>query len=97
MLRHTSEPGLPSAGRRSSTGRWIIPHAGADVNAKDVDGRTPLHWAAIHGQTAAVEALIEAGGVYVHQGATLTAPALAEARFVYVYQGATLTDLALER
>lgn len=31
------------------------------VNAKDKLGNTPLHWAAFHGQLAAVKALIDAG------------------------------------
>ena len=36
--------------------------AGADVNAKTSNGRTPLHWAAQHNPTLAVlEVLIKAG------------------------------------
>jgi ankyrin repeat protein len=31
------------------------------INAKDKVGNTPLHWAAFHGQLAAVKALIDAG------------------------------------
>lgn len=33
----------------------------AQVNAKDRFGNTPLHWAAFHGQLAAVKALLDAG------------------------------------
>ena len=32
-----------------------------DVNSKDDDGRTPLHWAALYGHTDIVKELIEAG------------------------------------
>jgi len=33
----------------------------ADVNAREVDGTTPLHWAAYNGDDAAVEMLLKAG------------------------------------
>ncbi|GLH16767.1 Ankyrin2 [Gryllus bimaculatus] len=36
-------------------------HNGADINASDVFGRTPLHWAADKGAAACVKALIERG------------------------------------
>ena len=35
--------------------------AGADPNARDENGSTPLHWAATWGRTSAVRALLEAG------------------------------------
>jgi hypothetical protein len=34
---------------------------GAEVEAKDSDGRAALHWATMAGQVEAVEALVEAG------------------------------------
>ena len=35
--------------------------SGADINARDSDGRTPLGWAAEHGDPRCINALIEAG------------------------------------
>lgn len=36
---------------------------GVDINAiLDLDGRAPLHWAAYHGQVAAIELLVSKGG-----------------------------------
>ena len=38
-----------------------LKEAGADVNAGDHMGQTPVHWAAINGHTGTVNALKEAG------------------------------------
>ena len=39
---------------------WALAN-GADINAKDVDGRTALHWAAWYGYTEAVKLLLAVG------------------------------------
>jgi hypothetical protein len=39
----------------------LLMSSGADINATDVGGRTPLHWAALMGDWRAVEALLKAG------------------------------------
>uniref|UniRef100_A0A1I7ZMP2 ANK_REP_REGION domain-containing protein n=1 Tax=Steinernema glaseri TaxID=37863 RepID=A0A1I7ZMP2_9BILA len=36
--------------------------AGANTNARDIDSRTPILWAAIHGNKEAMNSIIEAGG-----------------------------------
>ncbi|KAK0398735.1 hypothetical protein QR680_002730 [Steinernema hermaphroditum] len=36
--------------------------AGANTNARDIDSRTPILWAAIHGNKDAMNSIIEAGG-----------------------------------
>jgi ankyrin repeat protein len=46
--------------RRRSIARMLIEH-GADVNATDGNGSTPLHHAAAHGHVGVVEVLLEAG------------------------------------
>ena len=40
--------------------RSLIP-AGVSVNVADVDGRTPLHLAALHGNLATVSMLLDCG------------------------------------
>ena len=39
----------------------VLVKAGADINAADTSGFTPLHWAAYKGQVEAVETLLEYG------------------------------------
>ena len=44
----------------------VLIDAGADVNAKDDNGRSPLHWASEYGRLAIVKMLSEAGASRVH-------------------------------
>jgi ankyrin repeat protein len=41
--------------------KWLIIKGGANVNAKDKDGTTPLYWAAYYGHTAVAEMLLKSG------------------------------------
>lgn len=53
---------LHFACRMTSSGiAGMLLHAGADVNARDRDGYTPLHVAAGHGRHQSVKLLIEHG------------------------------------
>ena len=59
-----SEPPLLEAAKDGDTKaveELLTSAAGADVNATDKDGYTPLHWAALRGHTEIVQALLEAG------------------------------------
>ena len=49
--------GLPRGGHES-TARTLIVEGKADVSAKDNDGLTPLHWAAVEGHKAMARTLI---------------------------------------
>ena len=39
----------------------VLVEAGGDVEAKDEDGETPLHWAAAEGHVYVIRALVAAG------------------------------------
>ncbi len=47
--------------QRDAAGVRALIAAGADVNVADGDGTTALHWAAYHGDSELVAALLAAG------------------------------------
>eukprot|EP00965_Chrysotila_dentata_P234647 6200299-Pleurochrysis_carterae.AAC.4 len=47
--------------RRRVASRQVLARAGCPVDARAINGSTPLHWAAGGGQTAVVRALLAAG------------------------------------
>ena len=49
-----------SVGGFVDIGQWLLDH-GEDANSRDVDGRTPLHWAAAYGNVEFVRMLLRYG------------------------------------
>ena len=55
--------GMHTRGRRSSEVVKVLLAAGADVNARDDEGKTPLDYASLNDHSKAVQILIASGGI----------------------------------
>ncbi|PBD16151.1 ankyrin repeat domain-containing protein [Wolbachia endosymbiont of Drosophila subpulchrella] len=65
LLQNTDEL-LKAAGSGDIQEVNSLINKGANVNATDQDGKTPLHWAAVKGHEEVVEALLKVNGINVN-------------------------------
>ena len=59
MVIAASPPDFPGGGKSADTLRYLVGEAGADLEKKDDDGWTALHWAAFHRRPGSVDILLD--------------------------------------